>query len=118
MFNFNLMKQFFTLIFIFLLSKVAIAEIFFSVKEISNMYMQPSEDSPIIYPIEQGKELILKKNQDNWANVLDEQTGLVGWIQKEFISKIKPENVVKNNNYENSFKIFEERVLEMSRSIK
>ena len=51
------------------------------------MYMQPSSDSPIIYPIEQGKELILKKNQEDWANVLDEKTGLVGWIQKDFISK-------------------------------
>ena len=44
--------------------------------------MQPSADSPIIYPIEQGKKLILKKDQNDWANVLDEKTGLVGWIQK------------------------------------
>ena len=80
--------------------------------------MQPSVDSPIIYPIEQGKELILKKKQDNWANVLDEKTGLVGWIQNELISKNKPQTVAKNNNYENSFKIFEGRVLEMSKSIK
>ena len=63
------------------------------------------------------EKLILKKNQDDWANVLDEKTGLVGWIQKDFISK-KPKNVVKTNNYETSFKIFEERVMEMSKSIK
>ena len=68
--------------------------------------MQPSADSPIIYPIEQGKKLILKKDQNDWANVLDEKTGLVGWIQKDFISKDKPENIIKTNNYENSFKIF------------
>ena len=80
--------------------------------------MQPSADSPIIYPIEQGKKLILKKDQNDWANVLDEKTGLVGWIQKDFISNDKPENIIKTNNYENSFKIFRERVLEMSKSIK
>ena len=118
MFNFNFMKHFFIVIFFFLISRSVFAETFFSLKEVSNIFMQPSVDSPIIYPIEQGKELILKKNQDDWANVLDEKTGLVGWIQKDFISKKKPKNVVKTNNYETSFKIFEERVMEMSKSIK
>jgi len=118
MFNFNFMKHFFIVIFFFLISRSVFAETFFSLKEVSNIFMQPSVDSPIIYPIEQGKELILKKNQDDWANVLDETTGLVGWIQKDFISKNKPKNVVKTNNYETSFKIFEERVMEMSKSIK
>ena len=47
-------------------------------------------DSPIIYPIEVGKELILKDEKDGWVNVLDEKTGLVGWIQKELISENKP----------------------------
>ena len=112
------MKHFFTLITILVLSKFVHSEAHFSIREISNIYMQPSVDSPIIYPIEQGKELILKKKQDNWANVLDEKTGLVGWIQNELISKNKPQTVAKNNNYENSFKIFEGRVLEMSKSIK
>ena len=32
----------------------------FSVKELTNMYIQPSEKSPIIYPIEIGKEFVLK----------------------------------------------------------
>ena len=118
MFNFKYMKHLFTLIFIFLISNSVNSEVFFSTKEISNIYMQPSADSPIIYPIEQGKELILKKDQNDWANVLDEKTGLVGWIQKDFISEEKPENIIKTNNYENSFKIFQERVLEMSKSIK
>ena len=111
MFNFNFMKHFFIVIFFFLISRSVFAEAFFSLKEVSNIYMQPSVDSPIIYPIEQGKELILKKNQDDWANVLDEKTGLVGWIQKDFISKNKPKNVVKTNNYETSFKIFLKREL-------
>ena len=57
--------------------------------------MQPSVESPIIYPIELGKKLILKKNQDEWANVLDEKTGLVGWIQKEVIVKGKTKNSSK-----------------------
>ena len=72
-----------------MLSKSVYAEVFFSVRDVSNIYIQPSVDSPIVYPIEQGKKLILKKNQDEWANVLDEKTGLVGWIQKELISKKK-----------------------------
>ena len=118
MFNFKHMKHFFTFTVFLLLSRLVYAETFYSVKEISNMYMQPSSDSPIIYPIEQGKELILKKNQEDWANVLDEKTGLVGWIQKDFISKSKPQNIIKAKNYANSFKVFEERVLEMSKSIK
>ena len=60
MFNFNFMKHF-IVIFFFLISRSVFAEAFFSLKEVSNIYMQPSVDSPIIYPIEQGKELILKK---------------------------------------------------------
>ena len=91
MFNLNFMKHFFTLTLLILISKNVFSEVFFSAKEFSNMYMQPSIDSPIIYPIELGKKLILKKNQDEWANVLDEKTGLVGWIQKDFLSKNKPE---------------------------
>ena len=58
-------------------------ELVFSNKEISNIYIEPSTDSPIIYPIEMGKEFILKKEADGWIKVLDEKTGLVGWIQKE-----------------------------------
>ena len=54
---------------------------------------------------------------NEWANVLDEKTGLVGWIQKELISK-KTRKLSKASNYEDSFKIFEEKVLEMSKSIK
>ena len=118
MFNLNFMKHFFTLTLLILISKNVISEVFFSAKEFSNMYMQPSIDSPIIYPIELGKKLILKKDQDEWANVLDEKTGLVGWIQKDFLSKNKPENSGKSDDYKNSFMVFEERVMEMSKSIK
>ena len=118
MFKFINMKHLFIYTILILLSKSVYAEVFFSVRDVSDIYMQPSVDSPIIYPIEQGKKLILKKNQDEWANVLDEKTGLVGWIQKELISKKKPENSPKASNYEDSFKIFEEKVLEMSKSIK
>ena len=50
--------------------------------------------------------------------MLDEKTGLVGWIQKDFLSKEKPKNSGKGKDYESSFIIFEERVMEMSKSIK
>ena len=61
----------------------------FSTKQLSNIYIQPSSDSPVIYPIEMGKELVLRDEKNGWSNVLDEKTGLVGWIQKDQISSIK-----------------------------
>ena len=118
MFILNLMKHIFTLFILFYCSNVFANEKFFLIKEFASIHMQPNSDSPVIYPIEQGKELILKNEKKNWANVLDEKTGLVGWIQKELISKQKPENIIKSKDYENSFKIFKGRVLEMSESIK
>ena len=65
-----------------------------------------------------GKEFILKKEADGWIKVLDEKTGLVGWIQKEFTSNDKPKEIVKVKDYEKSFKSFRGKVLEMSASIK
>ena len=75
-------------------------------------------DSPIIYPIEVGKELILKDEKDGWVNVLDEKTGLVGWIQKELISENKPKIINSGKNYAESFETFKGKVMEMSASIK
>ena len=51
-------------------------------------------------------------------NVLDEKTGLVGWIQKELISENKPKNIKPQKNYAESFETFKGKVLEMSASIK
>jgi len=112
------MKHIFTLFILLYSSNIFSDERFFLIKEFANIYMQPNIESPVIYPIEQGKELLFKNDKNNWANVLDEKTGLVGWIQKELISKQKPENIIKSKDYENSFKIFRGRVLEMSDSIK
>ena len=81
------MKYILTLFILLYYSEVFSNERFFLIKEFANIHMQPSIESPVIYPIEQGKELVLKKDKDNWANVLDEKTGLVGWIQKDLISK-------------------------------
>ena len=82
------------------------------------MFIQPSENSPIIYPIEIGKEFVLKEEKDEWLNVLDEITGLVGWIRKDQLSFNKPSATLKGKDYNQSFKIFKQRVLEMSASIK
>ena len=90
----------------------------FSVKELTNMFIQPSENSPIIYPIEIGKEFVLEGEKDEWLNVLDEKTGLVGWIRKDQLSSKKPSETVKSKDYDQSFKIFKQRVLAMSASIK
>ena len=54
------------------------------------MYIQPSENSPIIYPIEMGKEFVLKGEERDGSNVLDEITGLVGWVKKDQLSFNKP----------------------------
>ena len=49
---------------------------------------------------------------------MDEQTGLVGWSLTENYSIQKPSGEVNTKDYNKSFKIFRERVLEMSKSIK
>ena len=90
----------------------------FAVKTLSNFYMNPQIDAPIIYPVEQGKEMTVKKVNESWYNVLDGRTGLMGWILKEHFSSTKPKEILQKKDYENSFNIFKERVLEMSSSIK
>ena len=90
----------------------------FSVKTATNLYMQPDASSPIIYPVDHAKELIKKKKQGNWINVLDEKTGLVGWVLDEDFSESKPKKKVKSKNYDLTFNNFKSRVLEMSKSIK
>ena len=61
---------------------------------------------------------MLKEEKDEWLNVLDEITGLVGWIRKDQLSFNKPSATLKGKDYNQSFKIFKQRVLEMSASIK
>ena len=90
----------------------------FSVKTATNLYMQPNASSPIIYPVDHARELIKKKKQGNWINVLDEKTGLVGWVLDEDFSESKPKKKVKSKNYDLTFNNFKSRVLEMSKSIK
>ena len=90
----------------------------FSVKTASNFYMNPDVTSPVIYPVDHAKELIKNKTQGNWINVLDKQTGLVGWVLEEDFSKTKPEKKIKSKNYDKTFSNFKSRVLEMSKSIK
>ena len=103
---------------ILLFKPLLASEKVFSVKELTNMFIKPSETSPIIFPIEMGKEFVLKAEKDEWLNVLDEKTGLVGWIKKDQLSFDKPTETFKGKDYDQSFKIFKERVLEMSASIK
>ena len=99
-------------------NSLSASEKVFSVKELTNMFIQPSENSPIIYPIEMGKEFVLKAEDEEWSNVLDEKTGLVGWVRKDQLSSNKPTGTLKRKDYDQSFKIFKQRVLEMSASIK
>ena len=99
-------------------NSLSASEKVFSVKELSNMYIQPSKNSSIIYPIEIGKEFVLKGEEGDWLNVLDEITGLVGWVKKDQLSFNKPTGTFNMKDYNQSFKIFKQRVLEMSASIK
>ena len=99
-------------------NSLSASEKVFSVKELTNMYIQPSKNSSIIYPIEIGKEFVLKGEEGDWLNVLDEITGLVGWVKKDQLSFNKPTGTFNKKDYNQSFKTFKQRVLEMSASIK
>ena len=63
----------------------------FAIKPNSNFYMNPNLESPVIYPIFQGKEMVLIKEQSEWLNIMDKQTGLVGWSLGENFVFSKPE---------------------------
>ena len=114
------MKVFFSIITLFLFSFniVKSEDSLYAIKTVSNFYMKPSIDAPVIYPIDAGKRMILISKKDGWLNLLDEQTGLVGWSSEENFSGNKPTTIFKGKDYDESFNIFKERVLEMSKSIK
>ena len=113
-------KIIFTIFTLFLCSfnNLKSKEIVFASKTVSNFHMSPNLDSPVIYPIDLGKEMVLIEKRENWMNLMDEQTGLVGWSLTENYSIQKPSGEIKTKDYNKSFKIFRERVLEMSKSIK
>ena len=114
------MKIYFFIItlFTFSFNTLKSSETLYATKSISNFYMNPSIDAPVIYPIDSGKEMILISKKEGWLNLLDKQTGLVGWSSDENFSGDKPTKSIQSKDYEESFKIFKERVLEMSASIK
>lgn len=90
----------------------------FNVKPLTNFYMNPDLKSPIIYPIDHSKELLVKDDKDNWINVLDKKTGLVGWVLKEDFSDKIPKKKIISKDYDKSFTNFKGKVMEMSKSIK
>ena len=90
----------------------------YSLKQISTFVMEPDNNSPIIYPLELGHKMKLKKEVGEWYNVLDEITGIEGWVAKSEFGFDKPSETSARNNFEDSFSVFRERVLEMSKSIK
>ena len=90
----------------------------FSVKTATNLYMKPDIDAPVIYPLEHSQELLAKKKVGDWINVLDEKTGLVGWVLTTDFSMNMPKKKKFTKDYESSFNNFRSRVLEMSKSIK
>ena len=48
----------------------------YAVKTVSNFHMNSSLDSPVIYPIDQGKEMILLTKENDWLNLLDNKKNL------------------------------------------
>ena len=90
------MKVFFSIITLFLFSFniVKSEETLYAIKTVSNFYMNPSIDAPVIYPIDVGKRMILISKKDGWLNLLDEQTGLVGWSSEENFSGDKPKKIL------------------------
>ena len=113
------MKQFFlTLLLSFsFYNQVFSEEKIFNLKEISTFHMNPDQNSPIIYPIELGHEMIVEKRNGEWINVKDKITGLKGWVFSENFSEVNPGNLKNDGIYNDSFKIFKEKVIEMSNSI-
>ena len=104
---------------IFLFPSISLTnEFVFNLKQISTFVMEPDNKSPIIYPLEIGHKMKLKKESGGWYNVLDEITGIEGWVLKSDFGTEKPKDIILKKNYEDSFSIFRERVLEMSSSIK
>ena len=89
-----MMKIFVILFTLIVYTQTFTEEKVFSVKSATNLYMKPDISSPVIYPLDHSKELIKNKKQGNWINVLDQQTGLVGWVLEEDFSESKPEKKI------------------------
>ena len=81
----------------------------YAVKTISNFHMNSSLDSPVIYPVDQGKEMVLLGKENNWLNLLDSKTGLVGWSLDENFSKD-----IQNLQKKNARKIKSSMLLKMA----
>ena len=93
------------------------SEEIFSNKTFNNIYMSPNTDSPIIYPVELGHKMLVKEKNDGWVKVLDDRTGLVGWVLIDSFSDKEPINNLKKIDYSKRFELFKDRVMEMSKSI-
>ena len=113
------MKQFFLtlLISFFFYNQVISEEKIFNLKEISTFHMNPDQNSPIIYPIELGHEMVIEERKEEWINVKDTTTGLKGWVLSENFGEVNPRNSMNDSIFYDSFKIFKEKVIEMSKSI-
>lgn len=102
---------------IFLSLSVYAKDKIYNLKPLTNFYMNPEKSSPIIYPIELGYEMFLEKKNGDWYNVRDNNTGLLGWVFKDDFGNKKPSDVSKSSDFDKSFLIFKEKVIEMSKSI-
>ena len=85
--------------------------------QLSNFYISPSVDSPIIYPLELGHIMLVQETKKDWIKVMDKKTGLIGWVFEKNFSKDKPKKSLNEKDYKSIFSKFKENVLEMSDSI-
>ncbi|MDC3091748.1 SH3 domain-containing protein [Rickettsiales bacterium] len=113
------MKQFFLTLFLslFFCNQVFSEEKIFNLKKISTFHMSPDQNSPIIYPLELGHEMVVEERADEWLKVQDKTTGLKGWVFSEGFGQVNPGKPKNDSIYNDSFIIFKEKVLEMSKSI-
>ena len=112
------MNKLYFLILFLCFHSVQADEKIFSNKTLSNLYMNPSDNAPIIYPVELGKLMFVEDSNEVWFKVLDKRTGLMGWVLKENYSSEKPIQKGEIKDYEKSFNVFKEKVLEMSKAIR
>ena len=113
------MKQFFLILLLsfFFYDQAFSEEKIFNLKKFSTFHMSPDQNSPIIYPIELGHEMVVEERKGEWINVRDKTTGLKGWVFSESFSEVNPGKSKNDSIYNDSFTIFKEKVLEMSKSI-
>lgn len=111
------MKKILFFVFLILSFNNSLSEEIYNNFQLSNFYISPSVDSPIIYPLELGHQMVVQEKKKDWIKVIDNKTGLIGWVFEKNFSRNKPNKSINEIDFKSRFTKFKENVLEMSNSI-